>query len=107
MYDCKAVPSLVMLPEWIKTLRAQAHRAGWRDVISGSHTAIVVCGVTSPVVVYKRKVKELSGVCKQTPLRLSCVISHGCLLRLGLVKRNAFLPYFAPLKILFPNVEQF
>ena len=52
---------------------------------------------------------ELSGVCKQTPLCLSYVMSHGCLLRLYLfdVKRNVFLAYFAPLKILFPNIEKF
>ena len=46
-------------------------------------------------------------VCKQTPLCLSYVISHGCLLRLVAIERNAFLLYFAPLKILFPNIEKF
>ena len=45
-------------------------------------------------------------VCKQTTLCLSHVISHGCLLRLVAVERNAFLLYFAPLKILFTNKEQ-
>ena len=42
-----------------------------------------------------------------TPLCLSYVISHRCLLKLVAVKRNAFLPYFAQLKILFPNIKKF
>ena len=39
---------------------------------------------------------QRSGVCKQKPLCLSYVISHGCLLRLVAIERNAFLLYFAP-----------
>ena len=46
------------------------------------------------------------GVCKQTPLCLSYVISHGCLLRPVGVKRNAFFLYFAPLKYIISKHRQ-